>query len=384
MLLYVHIPFCRQKCRYCSFVSFPGQEAQAEAYVRLLLKEAENRIREFTGPVHTVFIGGGTPSLLPPDLLSLLASSLFSSLPSVAVQEFTVEANPGTVTRSWIEAARNAGVNRLSLGMQAFQPELLTLLGRIHSYSDVEETVRLAREYGFTNLNLDLMFGIPGQSLASWKETLEAALALDPVHISAYGLIPEENTPLYRDLESGRLSLPDPDLEREMYDLALSMLSARGLRQYEVSNFALPGYECRHNIGYWKQVPYVGLGISAASMQILQSGASGMVCRRRTNPSGFSAYENMVNGKGGPAEDVTVSPAEARFETLMLGLRMNEGVRESDFERLHGVSLGQVYGEKLKSLEAGGLLVCEDHCWKLTRRGFDIQNAILVELMEDA
>ena len=384
MLLYVHIPFCRQKCRYCSFVSFPGQEAQAEAYVHLLLKEAENRIREFTGPVHTVFIGGGTPSLLPPDLLSLLASSLFSSLPSVAVQEFTVEANPGTVTRSWIEAARNAGVNRLSLGMQAFQPELLTLLGRIHSYSDVEETVRLAREYGFTNLNLDLMFGIPGQSLASWKETLEAALALEPVHISAYGLIPEENTPLYRDLESGRLSLPDPDLEREMYDLALSMLSARGLRQYEVSNFALPGYECRHNIGYWKQVPYVGLGISAASMQILQSGASGMVCRRRTNPSGFSAYENMVNGKGGPAEDVTVSPAEARFETLMLGLRMNEGVRESDFERLHGVSLGQVYGEKLKSLEAGGLLVCEDHCWKLTRRGFDIQNAILVELMEDA
>ena len=384
MLLYVHIPFCRQKCRYCSFVSFPGQEAQAEAYVHLLLKEAENRIREFTGPVHTVFIGGGTPSLLPPDLLSLLASSLFSSLPSVAVQEFTVEANPGTVTRSWIEAARNAGVNRLSLGMQAFQPELLTLLGRIHSYSDVEETVRLAREYGFTNLNLDLMFGIPGQSLASWKETLEAALALEPVHISAYGLIPEENTPLYRDLESGRLSLPDPDLEREMYDLALSMLSARGLRQYEVSNFALPGYECRHNIGYWKQVPYVGLGISAASMQILQSGASGMVCRRRTNPSGFSAYENMVIGKGGPAEDVTVSPAEARFETLMLGLRMNEGVRESDFERLHGVSLGQVYGEKLKSLEAGGLLVCEDHCWKLTRRGFDIQNAILVELMEDA
>ncbi len=384
MLLYVHIPFCRQKCRYCSFVSFPGQEAQAEAYVRLLLKEAENRIREFTGPVHTVFIGGGTPSLLPPDLLSLLASSLFSSLPSVAVQEFTVEANPGTVTRSWIEAARNAGVNRLSLGMQAFQPELLTLLGRIHSYSDVEETVRLAREYGFTNLNLDLMFGIPGQSLASWKETLEAALALEPVHISAYGLIPEENTPLYRDLESGRLSLPDPDLEREMYDLALSMLSARGLRQYEVSNFALPGYECRHNIGYWKQVPYVGLGISAASMQILQSGASGMVCRRRTNPSGFSAYENMVNGKGSPAEDVTVSPAEARFETLMLGLRMNEGVRESDFERLHGVSLGQVYGEKLKSLESGGLLVCEDHCWKLTRRGFDIQNAILVELMEDA
>ena len=384
MLLYVHIPFCRQKCRYCSFVSFPGQEAQAEAYVRLLLKEAENRIREFTGPVHTVFIGGGTPSLLPPDLLSLLASSLFSSLPSVAVQEFTVEANPGTVTRSWIEAARNAGVNRLSLGMQAFQPELLTLLGRIHSYSDVEETVRLSREYGFTNLNLDLMFGIPGQSLASWKETLEAALALEPVHISAYGLIPEENTPLYRDLESGRLSLPDPDLEREMYDLALSMLSARGLRQYEVSNFALPGYECRHNIGYWKQVPYVGLGISAASMQILQSGASGMVCRRKTNPSGFSAYENMVIGKGGPAEDVTVSPAEARFETLMLGLRMNEGVRESDFERLHGVSLGQVYGEKLKSLEAGGLLVCEDHCWKLTRRGFDIQNAILVELMEDA
>lgn len=382
MLLYIHIPFCKKKCTYCSFISFAGRETEAEAYLDLIQKEAEKRKKEFKEAVQTVFIGGGTPSLLSPEQITRLMASLRETLPLKDVAEFTVEANPGTVTESWIRAAKEAGVNRLSFGMQAFQPDLLSLLGRIHSYSDVCTSVALAREYGIRNINIDLIFGIPGQDLRQWQETLEKALALAPVHLSVYGLIPEPDTPLYTDLEKGKYALPDPDLERTMYDLALSMLRDKGFHQYEVSNFALDGYECRHNIGYWKQIPYVGLGLSAASMEILRTGMGGMLCRRKKNPDSFSSYRDSVIGPAGPEEEELVSPQDARFETLMLGLRMNEGVSEHDFLALHGVSLEKAYGKKLRELESMRLLEHSDHRWKLTRRGFDVQNSVLVELMD--
>ena len=383
MQLYVHIPFCKHKCRYCAFVSFAEQESKKEKYVELLLKETENRKKEFKEEIQTVFIGGGTPSLLTPEQLTRLTAGLFSRLPVEKINEFTIEANPGTVTKQWISAAVNSGMNRLSLGMQAFQPEILGVLGRIHKYDDVVASVKLAHSFGIKNINIDLIFGIPGQNLDQWKETLNAALALDPVHISTYGLIPEENTPLYEDLKSGLIILPDPDLEREMYDTAISELRAHGMKQYEVSNFAKPGFECHHNIGYWKHVPYAGFGISAASMEIIQYGKEGMICKRSTNPCDFSAYEQMINCNCKPDDETLVLPTESRFETLMLGLRMNEGVKETEFEKLHGVQLDSIYGEKLRKLELQGLLVHSDHSWKLTRRGFDIQNSILIELMED-
>ena len=177
--------------------------------------------------------------------------------------------------------------------------------------------------------------------------------------------------------------LPDPDLEREMYDTAISELTRHGIMQYEVSNFARPGFECLHNIGYWKQVPYVGFGISAASMEIIQCGNEGMICRRCTNPNDFSVYEKMINSNDKPDEETLVLPAESRFETLMLALRMNEGVDETEFVKLHGIQLENVYGEKLRNLESQGFLIHSGHAWKLTRRGFDIQNSILVELMDD-
>lgn len=383
MELYVHIPFCKQKCRYCAFVSFAGQDFEKEKYVELLLTEADNRKKEFKEDIRTIFFGGGTPSLLTPAQLTHLTDGLFSRLPADKVNEFTIEANPGTVTKQWLSAAVNSGMNRLSLGMQAYQPEILVTLGRIHKYNDVVSSVKLARSLGIENINIDLIFGIPGQTLNLWKETLKAALELEPVHISAYGLIPEENTPLNKDLESGVLMLPDPELEREMYDTAISELTRLGMVQYEVSNFARPGFECLHNIGYWKQVPYVGFGISAASMEIIQCGNDGMICRRSTNPSDFSAYEQMINSNDKPDEETMVLPAESRFETLMLGLRMNEGVDETEFVKLHGIQLEKVYGEKLRKLESQGFLIHSGHAWKLTRRGFDIQNSILVELMED-
>lgn len=320
---------------------------------------------------------------MSPESILRLTRKLFGILPVSCNAEFTIESNPGTVTSQWLSAAAEAGVNRLSLGMQAFQPEILNVLGRIHTYEDVEKTVQMAREYGISNINIDLIFGIPGQTLDMWEETLEAALSLNPHHISAYGLIPEENTPLNDDLENGVLTLPDPDLERMMYDKAIDMLSRRGLKQYEVSNFAKPGYECRHNIGYWKQIPYVGLGVSAASMAILRSGTDGMICRRKTNPCSLSDYEKMVAEYLPPAEDELVTPTEARFETMMLGLRMNEGIDEDYFEMLHGISVEEAFCRKLYRLEDNELLVHSGRTWKLTRRGFDIQNSILVELMDD-
>ena len=383
MLLYVHIPFCKRKCRYCSFVSYEKSESQAERYIENVLKEAVNRKTEFTEPLDTMFIGGGTPSLLPPDLLLHFTDSLFHILDTDKPAEFSIEANPGTVTDEWMLAAVKAGMNRLSLGMQAMQPELLNTLGRIHTYADVNTAIRTARRFGVSNNNIDLIFGIPGQTLEQWTESLEAAMSLHPEHISAYGLIPEEGTPLYEDLQSGTLALPDPDQERMMYDTALSMLRMHGYNQYEISNFAVDGKECRHNTGYWKQVPYVGLGVAAASMAIIQQGENGMICRRRKNPDQLSEYEEMIFWQKRPPEDLIISPAEARFETMMLGLRMNEGIDEERFRKMHGTSVDNVYGEKLNSLEMQGLLSHSDHYWKLTRRGFDIQNSILVELMDD-
>ena len=382
MQVYIHIPFCRRKCSYCSFVSFPGYESFADEYIDLLITEAGERRSGFREMAETLFIGGGTPSLLSVPQLKRMISGLSDLLSPGGLREFTVEANPGTLTEEWLEAAAESGVTRLSLGMQAYQPEVLQTLGRIHQFREVCDSVRLARRYGIRNLNLDLMFGIPGQSLRQWKKTLEEAILLEPEHISAYGLIPEEGTPLFDQLGEGKLSLPEVETERDMYDLALELLSASGYRQYEISNFAKPGYECIHNIGYWTQVPYVGLGLSAASMEILSAGKDGMRCRRRTNPSSLDEYRTMVLRNSVPSSE-EIDPVSARFETLMLGFRMNKGVSERRFASLHGISMDQVYGSKLRELEKKALLYYENGSWKMTRKGFDIQNGILVELMDD-
>ncbi len=384
MELYVHLPFCRQKCRYCDFVSFPGMEGQMEAYVSALLREAELVREDVSLPIRTVYCGGGTPSLLPPALLGRLLRGLKARLPMAAVEEWTVEANPGTLTPAFLEAAAAGGVNRLSLGMQAAQDGLLEMLGRIHRFQDVRESVSLARRAGFRNLSLDLMFGLPGQTADDWRETLEAALSLRPEHISAYGLIPEEGTPLFRALTSGRLRLPEPETEREMYDLLLRKMAEAGFVQYEISNFSKPGFACAHNLGYWTQVPYLGLGVSAASMISMRRGPEGLSYLRRTNTRRMEEYLAGIRaGKPALSETEIVTPPEARFETMMLFLRMNRGIREADFSALHGRSLASCYGAKLRSLQDRGLIECAEGAWKMTRLGMDLQNTALVELMDD-
>ncbi len=355
-----------------------------ESYVSALLREAEIRAGEITESFDTVYFGGGTPSLLPPALLTRLAEGLKARLPVLQDAEWTSEANPGTLTPAWLEAAMPSGINRISLGMQAAQNSLLKTLGRIHNAGQVEESVKLCREAGLRNLNLDLMFGLPGQSPADWSETLREALSLQPEHISAYGLIPEEGTPLFRDLEAGRLTLPEVETERSMYDTLLGTLSRAGFEQYEISNFARPGYACQHNIGYWTQTPYLGLGLAAASLIFPQKNGEGLQYLRRTNTADMDAYLSGIAEKAPVfSEETAIPPGESRFETLMLGLRMNQGVTEERFQALHGRSLESCYGPRLREMEARGLLVHEGDRWRLSRLGMDLQNQVLVALMDD-
>ncbi|MBQ7137598.1 MAG: radical SAM family heme chaperone HemW [Clostridia bacterium] len=379
MELYIHIPYCKQKCRYCDFASYAGQEATMAAYVDALLREADAMAAYAKDtPIQTVFIGGGTPSTLPAPLLKKLLTGLSERFVIPAGIEFTSEANPGTLTPEWLDAAVSGGVNRLSMGMQTSQTELLRTLGRIHRYEDVVESVQLARSMGISNLSVDLMFGLPGQTPDMWQESLAAALALNVQHMSCYGLIPEDGTPLKRDLDIGRLTLPDEAAERQMYDDTLRILVQQGYDQYEISNFAKPGYACQHNIGYWTRVPYIGLGASAASF--LQTKSGGL---RLTNPAPIREYINMADEQAWRRRERTsLLPDDARFESLMLGLRMTAGVSEADFAAMHGITLDDYCGNVLRQQEKRGLLVHRDGRWALTRRGMDVQNAILVEIME--
>lgn len=330
-----------------------------------------------------MYIGGGTPSLLPPPLLTKLVNGLRRILPLGGIHEFTTEANPGTVTDRWLDTALAAGINRISFGMQSSSDQILSLLGRIHRCDDVWQSIAMARKAGFQNINIDLMFGIPSQTPETWTDTLNTAIRMNPEHISAYGLIPEEGTPLFQSLQKNEYMLPDPDVERKMYETAKNMLKENGFLQYEISNFAKKGYECKHNIGYWKQIPYIGLGVSAASMVRLRKSDKGMQYTRKKNRDSLEAYEHSLDHPDSGTNGELVTYAESRFETMMLGLRMTDGISRMEFLQKHGLTIEQCYGAKLAELRGNGLMTEQDGRWKMTSRGFDIQNSVLVELMDD-
>ena len=364
--LYVHIPFCVRKCAYCDFASFAGREQDEAAYVDAVLREAEKRSC-IDAAVATLYIGGGTPSLLPPELMERLLSGIRSCFDFLSDAECSCECNPGTVTPAFLDTLERNGVNRLSFGAQAAQPHLLSLLGRIHSWEQAEESVRMARQAGFDNINLDLMLGLPNQTLSNVRETLEKALALEPTHLSCYGLIVEEGTKMRRMVESGAWTLPDEDTERDMYELCRETLAQHGFEQYEISNFARPDFACRHNADCWKRKEYIGLGSAAC-------GFLGNV--RYQNPPDLTDY---LNGK--PAEETVISPEEARFESMMLGLRMTEGVSDAAFRKMHGISIHDVFGKQLEKPIRLGLVEWHNGFLRLTRKGMDVQNSVLVELL---
>ncbi len=382
MQVYLHIPFCVRKCAYCDFASYPGREMQMAAYIRCMEKEIGLRAAQY-GPVplSTVYIGGGTPSLLPPELLGQALDCLLAHFPLLPGAEVTCEANPGTLAVEILRMLRAKGVNRLSLGAQAKQERLLHTLGRIHDWDQVESSVKLAREAGFDNLNIDLMFGLPGQTAADWRESLGAALALSPQHLSLYGLILEEGTPLFETVSQGMLSLPNDATERAMYEAARRMTRASGMHQYEISNFALPGYECRHNLGYWQGAYYLGLGAAAHSRMDCDPN-KGAYARFGNTPSLDEYLQKMEAGVFPLAEYKQIPPREAEFETLMLGLRVLRGVSDLDFQKRHGRKMQEAFGKKIGPLKEKGLLTYRAGHLKLTRRGMDVQNAVLVDLMD--
>ncbi|MBN2579234.1 MAG: radical SAM family heme chaperone HemW [Pirellulales bacterium] len=366
--LYVHVPFCVSKCAYCDFASYAGREADVAGYVEAVVREITRRSEETRHPrADTIFLGGGTPSLLSELQVARILEALFEAFAIEEEAEITCECNPGTLSKRLAETMRKAGVNRLSLGAQARQERLLRLLGRIHDWEQVVDSVEIARRAGFENINLDLMFGLPTQTAADLRETVEAAMELRPTHVSCYGLIVEEGTPMHRDITAGKLALPEEEVEREMYETARQTLAEHGLHQYEISNFAREGRQCRHNIGCWTRVPYLGFGCAAHSFF--------GECRTM-NPTTLDAYLAGEEPKTEP-----ISKEEARFESLMLGLRMTRGVKDEDFTRMHGMSIRKAFGEKLDQPIRDGLLEWHEGALRLTRLGMDLQNSVLVDLM---
>lgn len=388
--LYLHFPFCKRKCFYCDFCSAQASTQTVAAYCSALQKEICMIGEKYAGAhVNTVFLGGGTPSLAPPDALAGVLRTLGDAFDILPDAEFTSEANPGTLTREWLDAAMAHGLNRLSLGVQAAQDELLRRIGRIHTFSEAQEAVALARACGIQNLNLDVMSGLPGQTPSDYQATLEQVHALSPEHISAYSLILEPGTQLWREVEAGREVLPGDDAAAEMYERGTAWLQRAGYGRYEVSNFARPGFECRHNIGYWQGEWYLGLGVAAHSMLPPDGEQSrqGAVRIRHANEANVDAYIRALEaGRLPPSQTELIGANDAMFETMMVGLRMVEGVSERRFEALHAVPLAKRYGEALDRLCAEKLGRWYDseiggRRFALTPHGMEVQNEVLLRLM---
>lgn len=369
--LYIHVPFCARKCAYCDFPSHAGSMALRGPYVERLCAEIAGRAEALQHPrADTVFIGGGTPSLLMPRQISRILQAVRTAFPLADGFEWSCEANPGMLSDAFLAALRAGGVNRLSLGAQSADPALLQTLGRQHSWAQVEEAVARSRAAGFQNINIDLMLGIPGQDLASWQRTLEAALRLQPQHLSCYGLIVEEGTPLAAAIGAGSLSLPPEEEELAMYGHTLHRLKQAGFEHYEVSNFALPGFRCRHNLHCWQRENYLGFGSAAHSLE----GGS----LRRQNPMGIAEYL-----RGDAPEQGNLSPEESRFESLMLGLRLIEGLDLQAFRRMHGISFEEAFLEQAQASIRAGLSAYEPPArFRLTEEGLGLMNRVLLDFMQ--
>lgn len=363
--LYIHIPFCVRKCLYCDFPSFSGMESIFDDYVRMLCREIDETYSDYRGmEVKSIFIGGGTPSVLPPALLGRISDKIFSRFDVDSKAEITIETNPGTLDAKKLAEMKSMYFNRLSMGLQAWQDRLLKKLGRIHTADEFETNFLQARDAGFKNINVDLMFALPAQSLDDWQETLEKVMKLRPEHISAYSLIIEEGTPFFDMFDRGELKETDEDTDRKMYYLAKEMLFDKGYKQYEISNFAKEGFECYHNKVYWRTEEYQGFGLGAHSY------ADGV---RFHNTYDMKEY---LRGEGLRLDKEFLSLQEKQEEFMFMGLRMNEGVSEAEFLRRFGESMDSVYGDEIKELISEELLVKKDGRLSLTDRGVDISNSV--------
>lgn len=377
--LYIHIPFCLKKCRYCDFLSFEGCSRQLqEEYTEALVKELS--LYEKDAPeIDTIFIGGGTPSILSEERTERILLAAKKALCLSKDAEITIEANPKTLTRDKLSAYRSMGINRLSIGAQSMDDEQLSFLGRIHSRSDFLENFQAARDAGFDNMNVDLMFGIPGQSRQMWEESLRQVLELSPEHISLYSLQLEEGTEFCRMYKKGQMDLPAQEEEREMYHRGLAMLKKAGYCHYEISNCAKPGFECRHNLKYWNFDEYLAAGAGAHSFRYDRG--------RRFNTAALTQYIQKAQAGIEPADRGSYgeqSASDYMGEYMFTALRKRSGVDIEDFEDTFGVDFFQVYGNKIESLlkyREKGLLIVEGKRIALTEKGIDLSNPIMAEFV---
>jgi oxygen-independent coproporphyrinogen-3 oxidase len=386
--LYLHIPFCVHRCSYCDFNTYAGLEDMIPAYVKALQQEIEISARSADGalPVHTIFFGGGTPSLLLPEQVGSILETIRGCFDLYSNAEITLEANPGTLDPGQLEALRTAGVNRLSFGMQSANTVELHLLERQHNLQDVARAVMDARAAGFDNLNLDLMFGIPFQTIEMWQSSLNTALSLRPDHFSLYALTLEHGTPMKKQVDLGQLPDPDSDLAADMYELASEKMEAAGFSQYEISNWARCDetrglLTCRHNLQYWRNLPYLGFGAGAHGY------ANGI---RTANILSPAAYIQRLEQGGAETFPVTPTTVEKRSitredelgETMMMGLRLaEEGVPDAVFYERFGLSLREQFGKQIARLEGQGLLEWNNGSLRLTKRGRLLGNRVFVEFI---
>ena len=368
--VYIHIPFCLRKCLYCDFLSFPAGGEEREEYLKALGKEIRSSGSEH--PVDSVFFGGGTPSLLTGEQMGSLIQIIKDKFNITDDCEISLEANPGTLDPEKLKGYHQAGVNRLSIGLQSTRDEELKRIGRIHNWRDFLDSYEAAREEGFRNINIDLMAALPSQTLKDYRSSLERVLELKPEHISSYSLILEEGTPLYERRE--QLSFPDEDQERSMYALTKELLEQGGYHRYEISNYALPGYECRHNLRYWRRGEYYAFGLGASSF---------VEGRRRKNTSSMEEYLDTVarSGKAALEEDILLTREDAMAEFMFLGLRCMQGVTSEEFKDRFGVSLKSVYGKVLDRYLASGHLKQEGFRYCLTDSGIDVSNHIFSDFL---
>ena len=374
--LYIHIPFCKQKCAYCDFISFEGREADMDGYVTTLIGELKgwhNSLKEYH--IQSIFFGGGTPSLLSRFQLDAIMQEIHRYFNVESSAEITIEANPGTLNKEKLSYYLKSGINRLSIGLQAWQNELLTTLGRIHRREEFLENYFEARNAGFENISVDLMFGLPKQGFQDWEETLEQILLLRPEHISTYSLKIEEGTPFDRLYGQGKLLLPDEELERSMYHYTITLLGQHGYRHYEISNFAQNGKESLHNKIYWKNEEYIGVGVGAHSF---------FNKVRFSNTKDMNTYRDLIkNHKSPMVEQARISSEEEMAETMFLGLRMMEGIDLKDFQRRYQVNLMEKYENQISEFVKQSLLVVAGDKLRLTQRGIDVSNRVFASFLPE-
>ena len=369
--LYIHIPFCKRKCAYCDFTSYAGRDEFIPEYIEALKFELEYYSSLYKRPaVRTIFIGGGTPTLLSDEQLSSLFTSIKNDFDVENKAEITIEANPGTVTKEKLNSLIIAGVNRLSLGAQTFNNSLLKKIGRIHNEHEINDAFNMARDAGFRNINLDLIFALPGENMKDWQESLAKAVKLKPEHISTYNLQIEEDTPLHKEkLESG-LNLPDEDMELEMYKYAIKYLKDNGYSQYEISNFAKPGFECEHNKTYWTLKEYIGVGAGAHSfINNSRIGNTLYLDKYLTRDMKVIKTEHANTKK------------ENMQEMVFLGLRLIKGFNLEDFTNKFGISMREIYRKELAELTEDGLIEINGKNIKLTENGLFLANEVFKKFL---